>query len=853
LTVADVNSPIAGFVSSPLTTLFNTGVDATGAPLAGGAVDPHYQLVAYSFPSVPGPNVYVVNPRLPWAVNGPTSQWVGPSAGTRSLGLFADHTYQTTFDLRGLDPSMAQISGQWMLDGGQLETDLNGQNTGTAVTAGSLTGWHPFTITSGLVPGLNTLNFNVHQTGLALTPADLRVELGGTAGGVLALPAPKSTFLVAFTGPGHSTAGAAQTLTISALDPACHIMTGYTGTVHFCSSDSKALLPADYTLTSADQGRHTFAVPLKTAGLSSVTAVDTAMASITGGSSITVAPADASQLRLDGLPATTTAGTFLGLQVTALDPYGNVATGYQGNLHGISSDQQVQVPDALGFATGDQGTRSLAAVFRTAGGQTLTMTDTSNSSLTATGSLSVTPATASGIRVDGSPASTTAGQAVLLTVRAVDLYGNVADGYTGTIHFSTTDTAAQLPLEYTFASGPGSQTFHPIFETAVGQTITVTDAANGFTTTTSTIQVNAAAASSLRFGPYSAPVTAGDAHPLQVTALDRFGNIARSYQGTIHLSSSDGQAIVGNNDYTFQTGDQGVHSFAVELQTAGMQTLTASDNSVLALTLTMSNITVNAAAASAFQVSCPTSTRAGVAQNYTVTARDAYGNRFTGYRGKIHFTSTDGQAGLPSDYTFTAGDAGVKTFSVVLKTAGSQTVAAGDGTLAATPSGVAVAPWEAVPFKLVNLPAGGTIGDTLPFTLKAVDPFGNTAPDYVSQNAVLSCSDTQGQLGLPDGSTVTFTYGVVVILFTSADQWTQSFHLILNTPGSQKVTATDPSRSNFTVTQPIVMSVASAFRVEGFPTTTTAGRLSPSWSRRWTDPAISPRATPAPSTSAAAT
>ena len=77
-------------------------------------------------------------------------------------------------------------------------------------------------------------------------------------------------------------------------------------------------------------------------------------------------------------------------------------------------------------------------------------------------------------------------------------------------------------------------------------------------------------------------------------------------------------------------------------------------------------------------MSGPVSANAGTAGSYTVTAKDAFGNTATGYLGTVHFTSSDSQASLPADYAFTSGDAGVKTFSVTLKTAGNQTVAATD-------------------------------------------------------------------------------------------------------------------------------------------------------------------------------
>src|SRR5207244_3554626 len=91
------------------------------------------------------------------------------------------------------------------------------------------------------------------------------------------------------------------------------------------------------------------------------------------------------------------------------------------------------------------------------------------------------------------------------------------------------------------------------------------------------------------------------------------------------------------------------------------------------------SITVDAAAPH-FTVSIADNTTAGNALDITVTAQDEFGNVDTGYTGTIHFTSSDGQALLPADYTFVAADAGVHTFTsaVVLKTAGSRSVTVTD-------------------------------------------------------------------------------------------------------------------------------------------------------------------------------
>jgi adhesin/invasin len=58
-----------------------------------------------------------------------------------------------------------------------------------------------------------------------------------------------------------------------------------------------------------------------------------------------------------------------------------------------------------------------------------------------------------------------------------------------------------------------------------------------------------------------------------------------------------------------------------------------------------------------------------------LTVEDAYGNIVTGYTGTVHFTSSDKSALLPANYTFTAADKGVHTFTgLVVRKKGKQTI-----------------------------------------------------------------------------------------------------------------------------------------------------------------------------------
>jgi sugar lactone lactonase YvrE len=100
---------------------------------------------------------------------------------------------------------------------------------------------------------------------------------------------------------------------------------------------------------------------------------------------------------------------------------------------------------------------------------------------------------------------------------------------------------------------------------------------------------------------------------------------------------------------------------------------------------------------------------AGTPQTITVTAKDPLGNTYTGYIGTVHFTSTDGNAVLPANATLTNGTG---TFTVTLKTAGSQSVTVTDtatvsatGTESATMSGTTAITWP--------VPAAITYGTVL--------------------------------------------------------------------------------------------------------------------------------------------
>ena len=197
----------------------------------------------------------------------------------------------------------------------------------------------------------------------------------------------------------------------------------------------------------------------------------------------------------------------------------------------------------------------------------------------------------------------------------------------------------------------------------------------------------------------SAPASAvaGQPFAVAVTALDADGNVATDFLGTVGFFNPLNPAVA--NSYTFTAADAGKHTLAGAgiLIAAGPQTLFASSP---LLPTAGTTIAITAAAATHFRVASPTTASAGdPATAVAVTALDAFNNVAAPYIGTVHFTSTDAQAGLPANSTFSAGDAGVHTFAVALRTFGIQTVSATDTlnpNAGGNSSGIAVTPGAAV-------------------------------------------------------------------------------------------------------------------------------------------------------------
>lgn len=211
------------------------------------------------------------------------------------------------------------------------------------------------------------------------------------------------------------------------------------------------------------------------------------------------------------------------------------------------------------------------------------------------------------------------------------------------------------------------------------------------------------------------------------------------------------------------------------------------------------------------QVSVQTSSaaRAGDVVPVTITVRDVFGNIARNFEGPLTLSSTDSRASVPAVVTFTAADRGVKTASIVWRTAGTQQLTVTKGALSVH-AATMVDPAAAARLVL-TAPAAARAGDRVPITIAARDEFGNVATDFTGA-AILTSSDAQADL--PTG-----------VAFTPANRGIKSVDITLRTAGSNSLTV---QAGGLSATIAIGIAAAAASRIDvAAPANARAGEIIP--------------------------
>jgi hypothetical protein len=398
----------------------------------------------------------------------------------------------------------------------------------------------------------------------------LMASITGRSNNVAVTPAAASSLSLSG---GGGYVGSANAVTISARDAYGNVATGYSGVVHLASSDPSSVTSVDAALTS---GSGIFTVTPMTLGSQTLTAADTATGSLLGSENINVTPGWG--VRFVATPlANSAAGQTQSMTITAFDAFGNVSTVYTGMIRVTTTDPQAPLA-YYSFSAANAGVMTIPVTFRTAGSQSITVSDYVDPAVTITQTgILVTPGAATSISATPLHGGT-AGVAQSITVTARDAYGNIATSYQGTLAFTSSDTQAALPAAYTFtAADAGTHTFSITFKTAGGQAFSVKDAANpALVISQADLPISAAAMSGFSMrAPSNAG--AGISFTIVVTAVDAFGNTVSGYTGKVHFTGPGGTGNLLPADYIFTAADAGSHSFSVTLSSTGTQTIGVQD------------------------------------------------------------------------------------------------------------------------------------------------------------------------------------------------------------------------------------------------------------------------------------
>lgn len=174
------------------------------------------------------------------------------------------------------------------------------------------------------------------------------------------------------------------------------------------------------------------------------------------------------------------AGASTTLTVTALRADDLTDTAYAGTVH-LTSNDGIAVLGANNTLASGVGT--FTAQLKTAGTKTVTATDTVTGSITGSKFITVTVAAPALMFVTAAGGTATAGVARNISVQVTDSYANAATNYTGTVHFTSSDGAAVLPINTTLTSGNG--TFSVTLNTVGTKTVTGVDTVTATITGTS--------------------------------------------------------------------------------------------------------------------------------------------------------------------------------------------------------------------------------------------------------------------------------------------------------------------------------------------------------------------------------
>lgn len=499
----------------------------------------------------------------------------------------------------------------------------------------------------------------------------------------------------------------------------------------------------------------------------------------------------AAKLVFTSPPTTIVAGNAIApsVEVTAKDAVGNVATSFNGTI-------TVSISSGTGaFGATLSGTKTVLA-----GGGVATLADLS---INKTGSAYTLTADATGL-VSGvsaafdvltgpmtqlsfsvQPAGATAGTSLApaIQVSARDAAGNTVTSFTDsvTMGLGANPTGGALSGTLKAAAASGVATFSDLSLIKAGAGYRLQATSGPWVVASNAFSIQGAAATQFTF--LAQPTTSGAglaiAPPVQVEALDAYGNVAATYAGTVDVAigtNPGGGTLGGSNSAGAAGGIATFLNLSIDkLGTGYTLTASASGGGLTGATSAPFNIVPGAASQLSFTVPPVTTVAGATIPSVQVTALDAFGNPATGFTGTVTVSigTNPGSGGLAGTKAVSA-VAGVATFadlSIGRNGTGYTLTAKATGLGTATSPGFDIQLGPVAQLVFAVQPATTTAGTSLAPAVQVVaqDAAGNTEIGFTN-NVTLAIGINPGGGTLSGTTTVAAVGGVATFNTLTIDK-----------------------------------------------------------------------------------
>ncbi len=484
--------------------------------------------------------------------------------------------------------------------------------------------------------------------------------------------------------PSTAKIGVPFNITIRALDASNLVDTTYTNNVILTDSSTSISISSGSSFTITN-GIGTGSITLSGSDLPSWTTltITASLAGITGTSSgFQVTGANPAFFTINLSSLNVTVGDYISFTVIAKDAWNNIVGDYNGTVTFTSNDPLAEFsPSNYTFIPSDNGSHTFTngVRFKTASPpvRTITVSDSSISSTSA--GVTVGVSTLHHFEFyNFSTTTPTAGSAFTFRVKAVDAYGNTVTNYTGTVHFSTTDTYSSPPLtlppDTTYLpADAGDKPFSATLITAGSQTIYVEDTSNPLIKGNATLNVQPDTSTDKFYFDPIGPQTVNNPFTITIKVKDDYGNINPSFNGIVTLAAPPGNITVqSTGTSTTSNFTNGVWSGNIILDTANSTmklTITASSPPGVGAGVGSNTFTVSDPDPLSFQFEPIGNQSRNTPFQITVKAVDSAGRVITAYNGQIKlFISTTGGTITPNTINITNG---IWTGNITLNTSDS--------------------------------------------------------------------------------------------------------------------------------------------------------------------------------------